>query len=269
MNESRNRAFLYGESVFTTMRMENNHIRDWEAHYERLKRGVEFLYGPFKEDDWAMELKNRLETRCQNEEGDKILRIAIYTEQERGLQRPSMISVSELKINLGVSNFDESRFDPSKPLSLRTCPAFIKPAWWPSFLKAGNYLETILAQKKYLQPGDDDVLFLSEEDHALESSVANIFVVKNDKLYTAPLGPNVLDGVARRRVLSESNKIFSEVIEESSSIEQIYKAEGVFGSNSIRGLFLIGKIDDHDLSFSEEFKVKFDSLRSKIWHEKD
>jgi 4-amino-4-deoxychorismate lyase len=266
MSESRNRGFLYGESVFTTMRMKEDHLSDWEAHFERLKLGAEFLYGPFKEEDWQIELKNRLETRCQSESGNKILRLALYTEQDRGLRGPVTLSIHDLKMNLSVSNVEDF---PDRLINLRSCPAFLKPYWWPSFFKAGNYLETILSQKKYLQKGDDDLLFLSGTDQILESSIANIFVVKGNKLYTAPLGPNVLDGIARRKVLLAAQHVFEDVLEESSSLEQTYKAEGVFGSNSIRGLFLVGKIDDHDISLTEEFKVKFEALRSITGYEKN
>ncbi len=45
--ESQNRAFMYGESVFTTMRMINGEMKDWSLHFDRMRRGDEFVYGPF------------------------------------------------------------------------------------------------------------------------------------------------------------------------------------------------------------------------------
>ena len=201
MSESINRAFYYGESIFTTMRLMNGQIVDWEYHFDRLKKGAEFLYGPFSDgDDWSMLLRGRLEDRAFLEGGDKVVRLTIYRDQARGLLRSGIVSVNDLKIHIHSSPYDPSRSE-GKKLHLRTCGMSKRPHWWPSFLKAGSYLETILAQKMFMRPGDDDVLFLSPQDTVWESSVANIFVVRHNKLYTAPTGPNVLDGVMRRKVI--------------------------------------------------------------------
>lgn len=266
MAETANRAFLYGESVFTTMRMINGFLVDWELHFDRLRKGVEFLYGPFLDaDEWLPNLKNMLETRCHSESGDKVIRITVYRHQQsRGIMKSSLISVSDLKVHISSSPFDRDRFKGMK-IKLRTCPTPVRPNWWPSYLKAGNYLEVILAQKVYLKSGDDDLLFLSNKDEVLESSVANIFVVRKNKLFTAPLGPNVLDGVMRKKILTVADKYFEEVTESYTDIDQLRKADAVFGSNSVRGLFLVDRIDDDELTYSEEFLNTFEALKKHVF----
>lgn len=264
MSEIINRAFMYGESVFTTMRMINGQLRDWEYHFERLRDGVDFLYGPFTDEaDWSLLLKNRLEERCHSESGDRLIRLTVYREQERGLVRTGLVSIGSLKISLTSSPFNQIRASGS--LKLRTCAAPMRPHWWPSYLKAGNYLETILAQKMAMKPGDDDVLFLSPQDTVLESSVANIFVVRHNKLYTAPLGPNVLAGVMRRKVIEASHFYFDHCTESASSMEQLYQADAVFGTNCVRGPFLIERIDDREISYSKEFLANFENLRKRVY----
>jgi branched-subunit amino acid aminotransferase/4-amino-4-deoxychorismate lyase len=263
MSENRNRAFMYGESVFTTACMMGGAFRDWEYHFERLSRGVEYVYGPFTDgDNWLALLKNRLESRWSQESGDKVLRITVYREQERGLRRLGLASVSDLKIHVSALPYDSHRTE-GKTLKLRTASAIPKPHWWPSYLKAGNYLETILAQKVFLQPEDDDLLFTSSSDTILSSSVANIFVVRHNKLYTPPVGPNVLEGIMRRKVLEMASDIFDEVLETETTLEQLYKADGVFGTNSVRGPFLVDRVDDHEINFDQEFLSKFDFLRNR------
>lgn len=264
MSEIINRAFMYGESVFTTMRMINGKLKDWDYHFERLKSGVEFLYGPFTDDaDWSLLLKNRLEERCLSESGDRLIRLTVFREQERGLVRTGLVSIASLKISVSSSPFDQSRA--AGMLKLRTCAGPVRPHWWPSYLKAGNYLETILAQKMAMKPGDDDVLFLSPQDTVLESSVANIFVVRHNKLYTAPAGPNVLAGVMRRKVIEVAGFYFDSCTEEASTVEQLYKADAVFGTNCVRGPFLIERIDDREISYSKEFLANFENLRKRVY----
>lgn len=262
--ENHNRAFLYGESVFTTMRMVDGRLKDWDAHFERLRKGVEFIYGPFSDDqDWILKLRNRIELATSELEGDKVVRITVYREQARGLLRTGLISVGDLKLNISSSPLDKARFE-NKALKLRTCPATKRPHWWPSYLKAGNYLDTILCQKLYMRPHDDDVLFLAPDDTVLESSIANIFVVRHNKIYTAPLGPNVLDGVMRKKVLTSAGQFFQDVIESETTVEQLLKADGIFGSNSVRGLFLVDRVDDYEIIYRKDFLNLFEKLHERV-----
>lgn len=264
MSESINRAFMYGESVFTTMRMIRGEIQDWGFHFDRLKQGVEFVYGPFTEaGEWAILLKNCLEDRLENESGDRIIRLTIYLEGTRGVLRSSLVSINDLQIHLAASAFEATRFE-GKHLKLRTCKASEKPQWWPSFLKAGNYLETILSQKMNLKDDDDDLLFLSESGTVLESSIANIFILRHNTLYTAPAGPQVLAGVMRRKILSCAHEVFESCKESETTLSQLKKADAVFGSNSVRGLFLIERIDDYQFVFSQDVLEKFEALRSRV-----
>ena len=121
-----------------------------------------------------------------------------------------------------------------------------------------------MSQKKFLQPGDDDLLFLSSEDTVLESSVANIFVVRHNKLYTAPVGPNVLEGIMRRKVMDVAHEYFDQVEESGANMDQVYKADAVFGSNSVRGLFLIDQVDGHEINYNEAFMTKFELLKNRV-----
>lgn len=262
MAENTSRAFLYGESVFTTMRMINGKLMDWELHFERLKKSVEYVYGPFLDEKWEHILKQQFEEKMIPETGDKIIRLTVHREKARGLGRAELIGINQLKINMLSSVIEEVLLE--KRINLRTAPAENRPHWWPSYLKAGNYLFTILSQKMKLEPGDDDLLFLSPNDEVFESSVANIFVVRNNKLYTAPLGPNVLDGVMRRKVIGVADMLFDEVIESASSLEQLYKADAVFGTNSVRGPFLIGKVNEHTFQYSSGFLDLFENLKRLV-----
>lgn len=264
MSEIINRAFMYGESVFTTMRMVNGHLCDWDYHFERLKKSVEFVYGPFTDgNEWVLDLKNHLLERCNRESGDQVIRLTIYREQGRGLISSSPVSINNLKISLITSHLDTNQ-NPDKMYKLRTCAARVRPFWWPSYLKTGDYLETIMSQKAFMKPGDDDVLFLSQKDTVLESSVANIFVVRHNILYTAPVGPNVLEGIMREKVIKVAEKFFSEFQEMESTVEQLFKADAVFGTNSVRGPFLIDQIDDYQIQYSEAFLSNFEALRKRV-----
>jgi branched-subunit amino acid aminotransferase/4-amino-4-deoxychorismate lyase len=255
---------MYGESVFTTMKMISGSVLDWSYHFDRLRQGVEFVYGPFTEgDNWEAILRSRIEQIMTQVSGDKVIRLVVYLDGKRGILKHSLISVTDLLINISSSAFDPGQTH-SRGLKLRVVQAPVRPAWWPSFLKAGNYFETILTQKMFLKSDDDDLLFISSSGEVLESSVANIFILRNNTLYTAPAGPNVLQGVMRRKVIERGVEVFAHVIEAAATIPQLMEADAVLGSNSVRGLFLIQKVDDKEFIYDQNFLEQFETLRSKV-----
>ncbi len=259
-----NRAFLYGESVFTTMRMVEGVLKDWDLHFERLRKGVDFLYGPFKDTvSWVAIFKNELEVKMQNLEGNRVVRLTVYREQARGLVKANPVSVFDLKIHVSATSFETPQAE-NKMYKLRSCPVNKRPYWWPDFLKCGNYLETILTQKMYMQPGDDDILFLSPLDTLLETSIANIFIVINNKLYTAPTGPNVLEGITRKKVITAAKDYFNQFEEADIGLDQAFRAEAVFGTNSVKGLFLVDQIDGREITYTKQFIENFEHLKNRV-----
>ena len=261
MNENQNRAFLYGESVFTTMRVSEGQAFDQEAHLERLEKGVEFVFGPFEEGDaWREHFRQRFHSELSRISAPKVVRLTIYRTQTISGLRQGMMAASDLNFSMSTSPMPTAH----SHLSLVSCPAISRPDWWPSYLKAGDYLPTILSQRKYLRPNYDDLLFLSDKGQTLESSVANIFVVRHNKLFTAPVGPQVLDGVMRKKVIDLHSPLFTSVTLEGSTLHQLECADAVFGSNSVRGVFLIDRIDDHAYSYSPDFIAAFEDWRQKV-----
>ena len=255
---------MYGESVFTTLRMIDGVLQDWDLHFDRLKKSVEFVYGPFQDDlGWVVTLKKELEKGFDALKGDKVIRATLFLGKSRGLIKAPLNSILELKIDFIITEFDKTN-DVDRKYKLRSCPVNPRPHWWPAFLKSGNYLETILTQKKYLEPQDDDLLFVSSCNTILESSVANIFVVRGKTLYTSPVGPNVLDGVMRKKVIAVARDYFDDFFEVETSMAQLQDCSAIFGTNSVRGLFLVDHLDDHEINYSEAFMDKFRLLRSRV-----
>lgn len=242
--------------------MTDSQVKNWPEHFERLRKGAEFLYGPFPEEDWGLKLKHRLELQLEQEKGDRILRLALYLDQEQRSLALSPQHISSLKIHLKSEPLMPESGLPS--LKLRSCAAPVRPNWWPAYLKCGQYLESILARKIFLKPGDDDLLFLAHDDVVSETTVANVFVVKNNILYTSPIGPQVLEGVMRSKILEIGANYFSGVQETASSYEQLLRADVVFVTNSVHGLQLVKSFDDHDLKISDEWIATLSRLREKV-----
>lgn len=84
----------------------------------------------------------------------------------------------------------------------------------------------------------EDVLILNEKGNVIETSVFNIFLLKNNLLLTPPLSDLPVKGVFRTWMIQ--NSIFP-IIEQSLSIKDILSADLILLTNAIQGV-RVGKI---------------------------
>lgn len=108
--------------------------------------------------------------------------------------------------------------------------------------KSGNYGDSILALRKAHDLGFDDYLFYNELGHITETSIANIFILKDNQLYTPSLSDGLLPGVVRYYILKKFP-----VIQSSLTKEFLLNCDGAFMTNSLVGLVKIHSIDSHVL----------------------
>jgi len=238
--------------------MISGEVKDWDLHFDRLKRGADFIFGPIEDWKWTP-FKLMLEEKLKKFSGTKALRVTIFAKGDSGL-RPMMVNVEELEVEI----LERPLPGDHSPRKLRTLHRPGEPHFWPSFLKSGNYLETLLSQKYVMNPGDDDLLFCDETGVIQESSMANIFIVKGRDLFTPRLGPNVLEGIMRGKILEKAPLFFDKVFEENILWNDSFQADGVFLSNSLRGVFLVDRIDQFEISYSEDFLKLFQELKGLV-----
>ena len=52
------------------------------------------------------------------------------------------------------------------------------------YIKSTCYIENLIEKEEAKKKGFDDVIFLNENGYITETSCANIFIVKNNEIYT-------------------------------------------------------------------------------------
>lgn len=86
--------------------------------------------------------------------------------------------------------------------------------------------------KKASSQGLADVIFLNERDEVTEGAISNVFVLKNDMLYTPPVSCGLLPGVYRQYTLETCDNASEKVLK----VDDLLNADKIFISNAIRGL---------------------------------
>jgi branched-chain amino acid aminotransferase len=103
------------------------------------------------------------------------------------------------------------------------------PDTFPAMAKAGgNYLNSQLAKLEAKADGYVEGIMLDSFGFVSEGSGENLFVVRDDVLYTAPLGAGILQGITRDAIMQLARDRGIEVREQLLPREFLYVADELF-----------------------------------------
>lgn len=118
------------------------------------------------------------------------------------------------------------------------------PNTLPAMSKAGaNYMNSQLIRMEAAINGYAEGIALDAAGYVSEGSGENIFVVRDGKLHTPPLGASVLPGITRDAVIQLAQKLNIPLVETLVPREMLYIADEVFFTGTAAELTPIRSID--------------------------
>ena len=120
----------------------------------------------------------------------------------------------------------------------------IAPNTLPALAKAGaNYMNSQLIKMEALANGYSEGIALDSGGYVSEGSGENIFVVRDGKIHTPPLGASILPGITRNSVLRLAEELGIPVVETLVPREMLYIADEVFFSGTAAEITPIRSVD--------------------------
>ncbi len=233
----KNRAFLYGDSIFETIRVNNRNILFFEEHIERLVSGMTVLKYeiPEKFTIFKSQLKNEILNLLNRNKIFKSSRVRITVfRKSGGLYTPE---TNEPEYIISASKLDTDKFIlNTNGLKIDIFPDIKKPINIFSPYKAANSLIYTLAGVYKNKLNLDDCLILNEENKIIESSSSNVFIVKEKKIYTPPITDGCINGIMRFQVITYAKIHNIQCKEQSLTDADLLQADEIFLSNSIKGI---------------------------------
>ncbi len=114
----------------------------------------------------------------------------------------------------------------------------------PALSKAGaNYMNSQLIKMEAVANGYDEGIALDASGCVSEGSGENVFVVRDGKILTPPLGGSVLPGITRDAVLTLAGELGIPVVETPIPRELLYIADEVFFSGTAAEVTPIRSVD--------------------------
>lgn len=118
----------------------------------------------------------------------------------------------------------------------------------------GHYFNSVEAVLEVKKAGYDEALFLDFEGNVAEGSGENIFMVKNNVLYTPALG-SILNGLTRDAVMSLAKDLGHKVVEKKFKLTELYKADEVFLTGTAAEIVPVRVIDKKTIAGWKERPV--------------
>ncbi len=193
------RARLYGDGLFETMRAYLGQIFRLDAHLARLTAGAEQLH--MRLPMTTEELREAVQTPLvASGLSEAYVRLTVT----RGVGgAPSELDASTPSVTVWVrplSGYPEQLYETGMSTVLASSR---RNEYSPlSNIKTVNYLGNILARAEAQRVGVDEAIFLNTSGQLAEASASNLFLVEGDsRVLTPPASAGVLPGITRACVL--------------------------------------------------------------------
>ncbi len=109
---------------------------------------------------------------------------------------------------------------------------------------ASNYANAALARVEALNNGYDEAIMLNLHGKVVEGSAENIFIVKDDLVYTPPLSSGCLAGITRDSIIQIIEANGGGVIEKDLERDDLYIADEIFMTGTAAEVKSVTQIDN-------------------------
>ena len=190
--------------LISTGKISQKNLLFEEQHLERLRKASRYFAFPFDSEN----LKQKIEEECQacDDNQDYRLRISLSKSGEievsRQILEPFSLIFCKAKLFLQEANLDQSF----------------------------TYFKT--SHRPHLSLGEQEKIYHNVKGELLETSIGNLVLKMNGKLYTPPVRLGILPGIYRQHLL-ETGQVEEKVL----TLTDFAQAEAIYGCNAVRGLY--------------------------------
>ena len=237
------RGFLFGDGVYEVFPVYNNNIIGLKPHLNRLQDGLDAINikNPNSKDEW-INLINKV-VKLNNKNSSQ----AIYLQISRGCDENRKHTYGKLKPTIYIQSSGIEPKDKRDLIKGKSAITREDIRWLKSNTKATSLLaNTLYAQEA--KESDSEEAILYRDGIVTEASSSNVFIVKDNCLYTHPKGPNILPGVTRKIAIQCAENLGIKVKEEKFTKEELMNADEVWICSSTREILPITSIDGITIS---------------------
>ena len=237
------RGYQFGDGIYEVIRIYDGYMYTEKEHLDRLWTSAEKIRMtiPFTKE----ELSQRLH-RLADEVGLENARV--YFQVTHGTAKPRLHNFPDPKEVQPVLVADiQPASRPSAKQNIGIRAGFVEDKrWLHCDIKSISLLGNVLALDEAQQKGYDEAV-LVRDGNVTEASASNLWMVKDEVLYTHPDGNLVLPGITKIKIRELVNALGIELREETFTKEELLAADECFKTSSVAEIMPIIEIDDHKI----------------------
>jgi len=231
-----NRAFLYGDSIFETLKVLDNKILFLEDHYFRLMASLRIVRMEIPMNFTMEYMEEQVLALTATLPAAASYRVRISFFRKQGGRYLPINNDSEFIITAETLN------EPLYSLNTEAYEVELFKDYYVSkqllsTLKSTNKMVQITGSIFAYENGYNNCLVINDDKNVVEALQGNLFMFTGTKLVTPSLSDGCLNGIMRKQVLELAKKIEGlEVKEASISPFDLQKADELFITNVMVGI---------------------------------
>lgn len=237
------RALRYGDGLFETMRVQNGRVLLFDWHMERLFEGMRSLQFELPRLLTADYLKESVLELCKKNGVSVLARVRLNVIRSTGgLYDPLNLVPQYIIEAMPLAGHYQSLNENGLVLGLyeggyKSCDRLAN-------IKSNNYLLYVLAALEAKKNRWNDSLVLNQFGRISDSTIANLFWVKNGTVYTPPLSEGPVAGILRRWLLEKCRSTSAMAVEALADASILESADEIFLTNAISGIRWVQQCND-------------------------
>lgn len=230
-----NRAYRYGEGLFETMVYLNGRICFLNDHFERLKKGMDAIGFKTPEYFTVPFIENPVAELVKINGHIPAARIRLSVTAGNGL----LGSFSPDGFDLLIESFP-----------LEQLPGTLNEHGWRTGLfntvrksadalssfKTASHIVYAMSARFAANHKLNDCLVLNTNGEICDTSIASIFLVKNNEIVTPPLSSGCIDGVLRKKLVKKLQEEGYAIAERTVMPLELEQADELFVTNVVQGI---------------------------------
>ena len=234
-------GLICGWGIFTTLRISRGEAFAYERHWRRLEKDAAITRIPISQT--AAKVRVHLHEAIRaNKVSEGAARIYLIYNQVGYWQS----NEAHPQVDLIIYTADLPEYREPVRLGLREHGRHAASPL--AGVKSISWLPNVWAVAEAQKEGFDEVVLLNERGEIAECTAANIFAVKNNKIFTPPLSSGCLEGVTRGILFEIAPEAGFSFVEQTLRPEDLYSADEVFITSTNRSLIGVGEIAGHKIA---------------------
>lgn len=237
------RGFLYGDSVFETLRTYGGRLFRRDEHVERLFRSCERIV--MQPRVTAAQLVDDM-NRAMGALGlDECVVRLMITRGTGPLGLDVRRAQTPLRVVMALPLSPPAPEVYAHGISAGlTHGARATDGTAAAGAKYSNYLSSVLALHHAHGQGQSEAIAVGMHGEILEGTTSNLFVVRDGVLCTPPLQSGILEGITRRVVLELARELAVSSQVRTLFPSDVYRASEAFITGTVREIVAVTRIDD-------------------------